>query len=86
MESKICTVCKKTKPFNHFQQIIKRRTYAPGTEDDGYEYYAKETKICIGCRDVNNATNKRYRRRKYPDPPEQQDASKEGKIKIEVLL
>ena len=67
MESKVCTICNQTKRFDHYQQIIKRQTFAPGSDDDGYEYYAKETKACIRCRDVSNATNKRYRRRKYLD-------------------
>jgi hypothetical protein len=67
MEAKTCTLCKRTKPFDFFQQIIKRQTFAPYTDDDGYEYYMKETKMCICCRDVQNATCKRYRRRKYQE-------------------
>ena len=86
MESKICVICKQTKPFQHFQQIIIRKTYAPGTDRDGLEYFAKETKTCLGCRDVANATTKRYRRRKYPDPPDNKDAPLPLKIKCEILL
>lgn len=77
MESKTCSRCRITKPFQHFQLIIQRQTYAPGTEDDdGYEYFIKETKACMACRERTYASNIRFRRRKYPDPPNVDDIKK----------
>lgn len=63
-KDKICGCCKQNKPLEHFQKVTKRISYDVGSED-GYMYYVKEMKLCIGCRDVLYATNKRFRKRKY---------------------
>ena len=52
IKSKQCTFCKLEKPLHHFEKVIKRLTYAPDCDEDGYEYYLKKCKTCIQCRDI----------------------------------
>jgi hypothetical protein len=47
-----CTLCKQQKPLHHYEKVIKRLTYAPDCDENGYEYYLKKCKTCIQCRDI----------------------------------
>jgi len=54
IETKFCKRCRKVKPLDNFNRIIKRKSYAPDAEDDGYKYFLKETINCLSCRNELN--------------------------------
>lgn len=49
---KVCSLCRKQKTKKHFYRVIKRRDYYIDCDEDGFNYYLKETEICLDCREI----------------------------------
>ncbi len=62
---KTCPMCKKEKSNRHFIRTIKRRTYGICCDDDGYEYFGKETKLCLDCREISRERLEKHKRKKH---------------------
>ena len=63
-----CSVCGRMNPPTEYIQIIKRRDYAVGCDEEGYRYFAKNTKSCQQCRDKNRKLVKACLLRKKNNP------------------
>ena len=64
---RFCTYCKLAKDKGYFVRTIQRRTYAPGSDEDGFTYYTKDTQVCLDRRIKQRAvmnTRNKYRREK----------------------
>ena len=65
-EKKTCPMCKKEKSHRHYIRTIRRRTYGICCDDDGYEYFAKETILCLDCREISRNRLEKHKRKKHP--------------------
>lgn len=61
---KVCKRCNVEREDPSFIQIIKRQTHEPGSDDDGYMYYAKATKLCCVCREYLREQQARFQKSK----------------------
>ena len=45
-----CGKCLVLRDETYYHQIIRRRDWGVDSDDDGYSFFIKNTKLCIHCR------------------------------------